>query len=87
MKKLQLFYATWCPHCQNTLKWLDELKGENPNYENVDLEKIQYENEPEKMEGRDFYYVPTFYLGDDKIFEGVPSKEIIKDALDKALES
>lgn len=87
MKKLRMFYATWCPHCHRAQKWIQELKEEEEIYDNLNLELIDYEKEPEKMEGTSFYYVPTFYLGDEKVFEGVPTKDIVKEVFDKALDS
>lgn len=87
MKKLRLFYASWCPHCKNAKTWMAELKKEDPRYESIDIEEIDYEKNPEKMKGLQFELVPTYYLGDKKIFEGAPKKEIIKEIFDKTLES
>lgn len=85
MKKLKMFHATWCPHCINSIKWIDELKSENEQYKNIHIELIDYEKSPEKMSGYSFYYVPTFYLDDEKIFEGAPTKSIIEEILQKSL--
>lgn len=85
MKKVRLFKADWCPHCQRAKGWLDELLKENTAYKEVELEIIDIDNEKEKMVGVDFYYVPTFYVEDEKVFEGVPSKEAIKDVLETAM--
>lgn len=85
MKRVRLFKASWCPHCVNALQWIDELKAEDSKYNNVDLTVIDIDNEKEKLADVDFYYVPTFYVDNDKAFEGVPSKEIIKGVFDSAL--
>lgn len=85
MKKVRLFKADWCPHCQRAKAWLNELLEENPAYKAVDIEIIDIDNEKEKMVGVDFYYVPTFYVDDEKAFEGVPSKETIQDVIESAM--
>lgn len=86
MKKVRLFKADWCPHCQRAMKWTNELLEENPKYKKLDIQKIDIDNEKDKLVGVDFYYVPTFYNDDEKAFEGVASKEIIKKVFDDALE-
>lgn len=80
--------TSWCPHCKNAEKWIKALKEENPEFEKVSLEIIDEEKETEKVEALnfDYYYVPTFFLETEKLYEGVPSKKIIKKVLEKALE-
>ena len=85
MKKIRWFTALWCPHCSNAKRWLNELLEENENYKNIDIENIDIDKEKEKLVDVSFYYVPTFYIDNKKAFEGVPSKEIIKNVLDSAL--
>ncbi|WP_035500856.1 glutaredoxin family protein [Fusobacterium gonidiaformans] len=89
MKKLYMFVTSWCPHCKNAKNWIQELKAENPKYETISLEIIDEEKEVNKVNELNFgyYYVPTFFLEDEKLHEGVPSKEIVKSVLDKALQS
>jgi thioredoxin 1 len=77
--------TSWCPHCRRALSWIDELKKENPNYSVIEIKIIDEEKEPEAARKYDYYYVPTFYVDDEKIFEGVPSKEIIRNVFEKAL--
>ncbi|WP_276797281.1 glutaredoxin family protein [Fusobacterium gonidiaformans] len=88
MKKLYMFVTSWCPHCKNAKNWIQELKAENPKYETIPLEIIDEEKEVNKVNelNFDYYYVPTFFLEDEKLHEGVPSKEIVKSVLDKALQ-
>lgn len=89
MKKLYMFVTSWCQHCKNAKNWIQELKAENPKYETIPLEIIDEEKEVNKVNelNFDYYYVPTFFLEDEKLHEGVPSKEIVKSVLDKALQS
>lgn len=85
MKKIRMFKAQWCPHCQNAKGWLNELLAEEPKYQALEIEQIDIDTEQDKMKDVDFYYVPTFYVENDKAFEGVPSKEIIQKVLDSAM--
>jgi len=85
MKKIRMFKAAWCPHCKNADTWLEELINENPQYKSIDIQKIDIDNEKEKLVDVDFYYVPTFYADSEKVFEGAPTKEIVKKVLDDAM--
>ena len=49
------------------------------------IQKIDIDEEKEKLVDVDFYYVPTFYADNKKVFEGAPTKEIVKKVLDDAL--
>lgn len=85
MKKIRMFTAVWCPHCSNAKRWMDELIKENPKYNELDIQLIDIDNEKEKLVDVNFYYVPTFYIENEKAFEGVPSKEIVQKVLDDAM--
>lgn len=89
MKKLYMFVTSWCPHCKNAKAWIQELKKEHPEYETINLEIIDEEKEVDRVNelNFDYYFVPTFFLETEKLHEGVPSREIIKKVLDKALEN
>lgn len=85
MKKIRMFVAVWCPHCTNAKGWLSELLDENSSYRNLPIELIDIDKDKDKLVGVNFYYVPTFYLDEEKVFEGVPSKESVRKVLDAAL--
>lgn len=85
MKKIKMFYLERCPHCKNAFKMLDELKTKNPEYTNLEIEYIE-ESKNKKIAGAyDYYYVPTFYVGEEKMLEGVPKLDKVKAVLDAAL--
>lgn len=87
MKEIRMFIASWCPHCTRAKAWLNELLQENPKYQELSIEQIDIDTQKEKLVDVDFYYVPTFYVGQEKAFEGVPSKEIVQKVLDDAMAS
>lgn len=81
-----MLITDWCPHCKRAFNWMEELVKENPGYLDLQVEIIDEEKEPEKAKRFDYYYVPTYYVGDVKVHEGVPTKEIVKSVFEKAAE-
>lgn len=86
MKKILYFYLEVCPHCKKADEFLRELQSENPRYNEIEIEKVEETQHPEISSQYDYYYVPTLFWGEKKLFEGVPSKEALKKALDEVLE-
>ncbi|ERI91771.1 hypothetical protein HMPREF1982_02814 [Clostridiales bacterium oral taxon 876 str. F0540] len=86
MKNVVMLITDWCPHCKRASSWMEELINENPEYSKVEVRVIDEEKEPEAAKKYDYYYVPTYYVGETKVHEGVPTKEIVKNVFEKALE-
>lgn len=86
MKPAIMFITSWCPYCRQAYSWMEELKNENPKYAEVDMKIVDEEKNPEISKQYDYYYVPTYYVNGVKVHEGVPSKEIIRNVYEKALE-
>lgn len=86
MKQIHMFITSWCPYCKQALNWMEELKSENPKYADIDIKIIDEEHNPEVAKKYDYYYVPTYFVGDTKIHEGVPTKEIIRKVFEKSFE-
>lgn len=82
-----MFVTSWCPYCRKAYRIMDELKAENPEFADVEVEIIDEELQPEIAEKYDYYLVPTFFVGDEKVHEGVPTKEIIKTVYEKAIKT
>jgi glutaredoxin len=85
MKEVKMFMFTACPHCQRAREMMTEIFAEHPEYAKVPLTIIDEKKNPEISNQYDYYYVPTFYTGDEKIMEGVPTKEAIEKVFAKAL--
>ncbi len=85
--KLRLFYLPNCPHCKRAIAMLEELQASNPAYAAVEIEKINERVQSSLANQYDYYLVPTFYLGEKKLFEGVPTREAVEDVLKKAIEA
>lgn len=84
-KPVKMMMLDTCPYCRQAFQMLDELKRNNPEYRKVDIEVIEEEREPEKTKGYDYWYVPTFFVDDRKIMEGVPTMELVEKVLREAL--
>ncbi|MBP1554644.1 MAG: glutaredoxin [Oscillospiraceae bacterium] len=78
MKTIELFYLPGCPYCVKAKKAIAELKEENSDYDHVLVKWIDESEEADYANEHDYYYVPTVYLGEKKIFEAHPG-----DSLDK----
>ncbi len=85
MKKIKLFYIEGCPHCRKAFKILEELKAKNPQYSKIDVEYIEENKDVVSANLYDYYYVPTFFVDDVKMHEGVPTKEKIERVLQEAI--
>lgn len=84
MKEITYFYLPHCPYCRQASKWLEEFIKENPAYGDLPMKRIDESVERELANQYDYQLVPTFYVGDEKVHEGVATKEKVKAVLDKA---
>lgn len=85
MKKLMIFYQERCPFCKRAFTYIEELKKENPEYNKIAIELIEETEQSDFANTFDYYYVPTFYINNEKIHEGGIKKEEVKEILNKAL--
>ena len=85
MKHVKMMILEHCPYCKKAFKYINELQNENDLYRNIDIEVIDEQKEEEKTRGYDYYYVPTFFVNDQKIHEGVCTKEMIQAVLEEAI--
>lgn len=86
MQEITCFYLKGCPYCKRASKYLQELQEENGAYAAVPIRMVEESEERQLASSYDYYYVPCFYRGEEKLFEGAPDKEDIKKVLDRALE-
>jgi len=85
MKKVTLFLLANCPYCKEALRYMDQLYKTDERYRAVPLEKIDEKKNPEIANRYDYYYVPTFYVGDRKAHEGAVSLQEVKQVFEEAL--
>jgi glutaredoxin len=86
MKDVTMFMFAGCPHCARAAELMKELCEENPGFREVRVETVDEKKEPERADQYDYYYVPTYYVGGEKLHEGVPTKEAIRKVYEAACE-
>lgn len=84
MKPVMMFITSWCPYCKQAYAFMDDLKNTDPKYANIEVKIIDEELHPEIAKQYDYYYVPTYFVGDVKVHEGVPTKDIIRSVFEEA---
>lgn len=91
MKKLTLFYLEGCPYCDNARRALRELGEEKAAYAAAEVEWIEESRQPSLAASYDYYYVPTVFLGQEKLYEAHPGesfeacREELRKCLDKVI--
>ena len=70
--ELLFIYMDGSPYCRLANEVLEDLFASHPEYKKIPLVKVNENREPEKLKGRNYYYVPTFFYGEEKIYEAQP---------------
>lgn len=84
--ELTMFVLKGCPHCRMALGFMEELCAEEPRYRQIQVRRIDEGEQPALADQYDYYYVPCYFLGREKLHEGRCTKEQIRRVLDRALE-
>ena len=58
MKEITAFYLHGCPYCQKAKQAVQELIQEHP----------------EMVQGHSYYYVPSMFIGSEKMYEAQPGQ-------------
>ncbi len=74
-KKITFFYMNGCPYCRNANIAIEELIQENQEYADIEIERIDEQNPPAGISGYDYYYVPSMFIGKEKIYEAQPGQQ------------
>jgi len=90
MKELTLFYLRDCPYCVNARRALHELEQEDPAYGEIPIRWIEESEQKTLADSYDYYYVPSVFLGAEKLWEARPAdgyaaiRRKLRQALDTA---
>ena len=87
MKKITMFMIESCPYCQAARRWMDELKENNPDFKDLEIEMIDENVHPEIANQYDYHYVPTYYIEDEKVHEGAANLRKVNKVLKAALKA
>ena len=91
--ELKFFYSPGCPYCRQAEYLIGQLVKEHPEYGKIDIRRIDETRESAVAERYDYWYVPSFFLGEEKLYEADSSdteetvKKKLSDVLKKAEES
>ena len=86
MKKVKLFYLQHCPFCKKALRYIEEAKAKHAELADLEIELIEESEQAEVADRYDYYYVPTFYVDEQKVHEGGIFAEEVEQILLSALE-
>jgi glutaredoxin len=84
MQPLTLFYLKFCPYCVKVNTYIEELMLEE-RYKDIQINRINEGKDAEIANQYDYYLVPTFYLGQTKLFEGAMTLEDVRHVFETAL--
>ena len=81
--KLTEFILPHCPYCLQAREVIAELRDERPEFAAVELDVIDESRHPDLADRHDYYRVPSFFLGERKLYEADPrwSREEVKKRL------
>lgn len=85
MKEITMFYLEHCPYCRRARGYMEELCSENPEYSKIPVKMVEERQEKQLADSFDYYYVPCYYIGDNKLAEGSIDKDGVKAVFDEAL--
>lgn len=77
---LKLFYLKNCPYCKKAFTYIEK---HNKQY-HVEIELIEETEQAELANTYDYYYVPCFFKGNEKIHEGAITEEQVINILKNA---
>lgn len=83
--ELELFILKTCPFCIRVNEYLEVLLQEE-KYKQIKIKRIDERIERDYANAHDYYLVPTFYCGDEKLLEGRMDMTDVRNVLDQALE-
>lgn len=93
MQKIIGLYLNGCPYCKNARLSIEELIKENPEYGKVPVEWYEETEHPESSKQFSYYYVPSLFIGQEKLYEAQPGqsydeiKAHVKATFDAALKA
>ena len=69
MKDVLMFYLDSCGYCDKARRALEELFAPEPAYRQIPLTRIEESEQPALADTYDYYAVPSFFIGKEKLFE------------------
>lgn len=78
--ELKMFVLPGCPYCRQADKIINQLMESEPNYREIEINKINELTNRKLVKDYDYYYAPTFFVGMEKMYEANPgdNEEIMR---------
>lgn len=70
--KLTAFILPRCPYCLQMRELVEELRAERPELAEIEIDLIDESAQPALADRYDYYRVPSFFLGGEKLYEADP---------------
>ena len=74
MKKITLIKMEGCPYCKQAFKAIEQLKAQNENFANIEIEIIDNYSDSAEPFKQDYYYVPSVFVENKKLYEAQPGE-------------
>lgn len=73
--KIKMIILEHCPYCKRARRLIGEMKAQNPELEKFEFEEIDETKAGDSLQGLSYYYVPSFFYGEEKLYEAAPGDE------------
>ena len=70
--KITEFVLAGCPYCAQARELIAELRAERPELYAVKIDVVDESVESELADRYDYYRVPSFFIGERKLYEANP---------------
>ena len=74
MKQVKAFILSGCPYCKKARLAYNELCENNASYREVPVDWILEDQQPDIADQYDYYYTPTMYVDEQKVYESHPGQ-------------
>ena len=85
MKDVLMMILPDCPYCHQAMRMMEALRSEDARYAAVKVRVVNEQEGTALAESLDYYYVPTYFVGGQKLHEWVPTLEAVRRVFDAAL--
>ena len=85
MKKITMFVMRSCPYCIRAQQRVEKVLSARPEFRAIPFETIDERQQPDVARKFDYYYVPSFYLDKEKVYEENVLHKDIEDIFSDAL--
>lgn len=85
MKEITMFTLKNCPHCLLAKRLIKGLRDGDARYAAIQITEIDEREQPALADSYDYWLVPSFFIGREKLHEGHAEYADVKAVLDAAL--